>query len=156
MNSSRKFFPIAVTALVLAGAGVFGAESAGASGRPLIAALAASNEVNNAGAPVPGDAGATGFAYLTLTQGQAEICFELAFDNLTTPPSRAHIHRGVVGVNGPVVATFYETGSPALTKGCVAVLESLVKEIRKSPADFYVNVHNATAPGGAVRGQLMP
>lgn len=149
MNGSRKFFPIAVTALALAGAGIFGAASAGAGGRPLTAELAASNEVGQ-----PGNVGATGLAELTLNQGQGEICFELEFDNLTSDPTRAHIHRGVAGVNGAVVVTFYETGDPALTEGCVPVDGALVKEIRKNPAGFYVNVHNATAPSGAVRGQL--
>ncbi len=151
MNGSRKFFPIAVTALALAGAGIFGAASAGAGGRPLTAELAASNEV---GIASPGDVGATGLAELTLNQGQGEICFELDIDGLTTPPTRAHIHRGAAGSNGPIVVDFYNTAATAVTEGCVPVDGALVKEIRKNPAGFYVNVHNSTAPAGAVRGQL--
>ena len=149
MNGSRKFFPIAVTALALAGAGIFGAASAGAGGRPLTAELAASNEVGQ-----PGNVGATGLAELTLNQGQGEICFELDIDGLTTPPTRAHIHRGAAGSNGPIVVDFYNTAATAVTEGCVPVDGALVKEIRKNPAGFYVNVHNSTAPAGAVRGQL--
>ena len=154
MNRSRKLFPIVVPALVLAGAGIFGTASASAGGRPLDASLAASNEVSNAGVPVLGDKGATGSAALTLNQGQGEICFDFELVGLTAPASRAHIHRGVAGVNGPIVVEFYETGEPAVTEGCVAVDAALVKEIRRNPAGFYVNVHNKTAPAGAVRGQL--
>lgn len=149
MNRSRKLFPVVVPALVLAGAGIFGTASASAGGRPLTAALAASNEVGQ-----PGDVGATGSAALTLNQGQGEICFDIELVDLTTDPTRAHIHRGVAGVNGGVVVSFYETDQPAVTEGCVAVDGALVKEIRKNPAGFYVNVHNSTAPAGAVRGQL--
>jgi hypothetical protein len=149
MNRSRKFFSIVVPAVVLASAGVFGTASASAGGRPLTASLAASNEVGQ-----PGDAGATGSAALTLNQGQGEICFDLEFEDLTTPPERAHIHRGAVGFNGPIVVAFYETGQPAVAEGCVSVDGALVKEIRQNPAGFYVNVHNETAPAGAVRGQL--
>jgi hypothetical protein len=149
MNRSRKFFPIVVPAVVLAGAGIFGAASASAGGRPLTATLAASNEVGQ-----PGDAGATGSAALALNQGQGEICFDFELVGLTAPASRAHIHRGAAGANGAVVVEFYETGEPALTEGCVAVDGELVKEIRKNPAGFYVNVHNSAAPAGAVRGQL--
>ncbi|HYN33660.1 MAG TPA: CHRD domain-containing protein [Ilumatobacteraceae bacterium] len=103
---------------------------------------------------VPGDDGATGSAALTLNQGQDEICFDFELVGLTTPAGRAHIHRGAAGANGGVVVEFYETAEPALTEGCVAVDGALVKEIRKNPAGFYVNVHNSTAPAGAVRGQL--
>ena len=38
--------------------------------------------------------------------------------------------------------------------GCVSVDRSLVKEIRQSPDEFYVNVHTADFPAGALRGQL--
>ncbi len=156
MNRSRKFFPIVVPALALAAAGIVGAATASAGGRPLTASLAASNEVNNAGAPVPGDEGATGSVSLTLNEGQGEICFDFELVGLTQPASRAHIHEGAVGANGPIVVHFYEGANNALTEGCVAVDKALVKEIRKNPADYYVNVHNQTAPAGAVRGQLTP
>lgn len=149
MNKSRKVFSSVVPALVLAGAGIFGAGSASAGGRPLNATLAASNEVGQ-----NGDVGATGTAALTLNHGQGEICFDFEFSGLRSAPTRAHIHRGVVGVNGGIVVEFYETGQPALTEGCVPVDKALVKEIRKNPAGFYVNVHNTTAKAGAVRGQL--
>lgn len=148
MNRPRKLFPIVVPALVLASAGIFGTASASAGGRPLTAALAASNEVGQ-----PGDVGATGSAALTLNQGQGEICFDFELD-LTTDPILGHIHRGVAGKNGPVVVDFYKVIPLTETEGCVPVDEALIKEIRKNPASFYVNVHNKTAPAGAVRGQL--
>lgn len=147
MNRSRQLFPV----LVLAGAGVFATSPALAGGFSLSAGLAASNEVGQMG-----DVGATGSVAVTLNQGQGEICFDLELSGLTTPPTRAHIHRGPAGVNGPIVADFFETGEPVVTDGCVPADKALVKEIRKNPGDFYVNVHNSTAPAGAVRGQLTP
>ncbi len=41
-----------------------------------------------------------------------------------------------------------------MSEGCVKVDRALALEILKRPADYYVNVHNAEFPGGAVRGQL--
>jgi hypothetical protein len=40
------------------------------------------------------------------------------------------------------------------SSGCAAVSRELALEIIRDPADYYVNVHNAEFPGGALRGQL--
>ncbi|HUF02221.1 MAG TPA: CHRD domain-containing protein [Gaiellaceae bacterium] len=37
---------------------------------------------------------------------------------------------------------------------CVNPGEALAQEILANPSEFYVNVHNADYPGGAIRGQL--
>ena len=47
------------------------------------------------------------------------------------------------------------TGSVTGGARCVSgVDEDLVRAIRRHPWRYYVNVHNAPYPGGAVRGQL--
>ena len=38
---------------------------------------------------------------------------------------------------------------------CIAVEPEKLKPIVANPAGFYVNIHTADFPGGAVRGQLM-
>lgn len=38
---------------------------------------------------------------------------------------------------------------------CDTVDDALVDEIRGNPGGFYVNVHTADFPDGAIRGQLM-
>lgn len=139
MNRSPLLFAV----LSLAGASILAAAPVNAGGRPLSASLAATNEV---GPAAPGEVGKTGSAAVTLNQGQGEICFELNSD--VTAPNAAHIHRGVVGVNGPIVVDL------SVTDGCVSADPALVKEIRKNPAGFYVNIHSTTFRKGAVRGQL--
>jgi hypothetical protein len=43
------------------------------------------------------------------------------------------------------------TGS---SEACVSAAQELVQAIIQNPENYYVNVHNAPFPGGAVRGQL--
>ena len=141
MNRLRLLLPV----LALAGASVLAAAPVDAGGRPLSASLAATNEVLPA---APGEVGKTGSAAITLNQGQGKICFDL--DTNVTNPTVAHIHRGAVGANGPVVVQL------SLTDGCVSADRTLIKEIRQHPARFYVNIHSVTNTAGAVRGQLAP
>lgn len=122
-----------------------------AGGRPLSAELTGAAEVAG------GDPDGSGSANLTLNSGLEQICFDLSWENIALP-TRAHIHRAPAGVNGPIVVTFFDTviptPIPVTNSGCVDVPRDLVKEIRQNPEGFYVNIHNADFPGGAIRGQL--
>ncbi len=116
-------------------------------GRPLSARLTGAAEV-----PVPGDPDGRGTASLRLNPGQGEICVELSVQDID-PARAAHIHLGTAGVAGPVVVPL-----PAPTSGssaaCLDVDRDLALAIIRSPEDYYVNVHNAAFPAGALRGQL--
>ena len=116
-------------------------------GRPLMATLSGAQEV-----PGPGDPDGIGTAKIYLNQGQGTITFELSVSNIA-PARAAHIHEGVAGVAGPVVVHL-KAPANGVSSGTVTVSEDLIKEIRKNPSAYYVNVHNAEFPGGAVRGQL--
>lgn len=118
-----------------------------AGGRPLTADLAAENEVGQ-----PGDPGTTGSAFITLNQGQGEVCFDIEVEGQSAPILAAHIHTGAAGVNGGIVVDFQ--WSETAGSGCVEADADLIKDIRQNPDQYYVNVHNSIAPAGAARGQL--
>ena len=118
------------------------------SGRKFSITLSGAAEV-----PGPGDADGSGTADVRLNQGQNQICFELSVSNIATATA-AHIHEGAEGASGPPVVTLTAPGADGTSKGCVDASADLIKRIRQTPENFYVNVHNAEFPNGAVRGQL--
>ena len=119
------------------------------SGRKLGASLTGALEV-----PGPGDADGSGSVEIRLNQGQGEVCFELKVSNIATATA-AHIHEAPAGQAGPVVVTLAPPPANGSSNNCVkGVSEDLIKRIRQNPENFYVNVHNAEFPNGAVRGQL--
>ena len=119
---------------------------AAAGGRPLQATLTGAAEV-----PGPGDPDGSGSAAITINQGRGEICFDIAVADVAEI-SAAHIHDAPAGVASGFVVNFNvaENG----LSGCVPVDKGLAKAIRQNPGDYYVNVHNADFPAGALRGQL--
>jgi ribosomal protein L24E len=99
-----------------------------------------------------GDTDASGFANLDFTDD--EVCWNIKVNNLDTPATAAHIHRGNAGVNGPVVITLKTPDANGTSAGCADLDPALAKEILANPQGFYVNVHNAGFTNGAARGQL--
>ena len=107
--------------------------------------------------PDGGDANpaAAGTFAMTVDYGHREICYELTWANLSANATAAHIHVAPVGVAGPVVVPLTVTSSTTgSTEGCVTVERSLLHEIVKDPAAYYINVHTSVTQPGAVRGQL--
>ena len=88
-------------------------------------------------------------AALKLADGQ--FCFELSVGNIAAATA-AHIHEGKAGADGPPVITISVTG--AKNETCVAAEKKLLGRMADRPGEYYVNVHNADHPAGAVRGQL--
>ncbi len=103
--------------------------------------------------PGPGDPDGAGTARIILNHGQRRICFELTVTNIA-PATASHIHVGAPHVAGPVVVTLSPPPTGGSSANCVSVDRALIKNIIQNPQDYYVNVHNAEFPAGAVRGQL--
>ena len=120
-----------------------------------IAALAQSYSTvltGSAEVPGPGDTDGSGISVVTING--TTITYSLLLQNIAAPTA-AHIHRGPAGVAGPVVVNLAPSFSGLNATGTVTgVAQALIDEIKANPAGFYVNVHNAAFPDGAVRGQL--
>jgi CHRD domain len=84
--------------------------------------------------------------------GQKQVCYDLTATNIATA-TMAHIHKAAAGANGPVVVPLTAPASGS-SKGCATITRELAMDLIKSPELYYVNVHNAAFPNGAIRGQL--
>ena len=84
-----------------------------------------------------------------------QFCYGYVVKNIGDPAA-AHIHKAPAGKNGDVVLSLSpaSSGDPGSVSGCNAIGTALKKDILRRPANYYVNVHNADFPNGAVRGQL--
>lgn len=141
----RMFIPAATAAAFLAAAPAL-ADSDKQGATVFQVMLEGGNEVT------PGDLDGTGRATIRINPRKGEICYNLRVSGIQ-PASAAHIHEAPAGAAGPVVVGLTAPTS-GMSKGCVAISEADAREIIADPSDYYVNVHNAQFPGGALRGQL--
>jgi hypothetical protein len=102
--------------------------------------------------PGPGDPKGSGTIQVTLDSAKGEVCYELSVANIQEATA-AHIHEGGKGQEGPVKVPL-EAPKTGAAKGCAKADIVVIEAIMKDPAGYYVNVHNAAFPKGAVRGQL--
>ncbi len=139
MRTRHAIRVLAAATLVLAvGAG----SATAAGGRPFHVELLGANEV-----PMAGDPDGSGTAVVTVNAGTRTVCWWIEVTGVDAIVA-AHIHTGAAGVPGGVLVPL----SP--TSGCTTVTRDIALDLIRDPASYYVNVHNATYPGGALRGQL--
>ena len=141
---TRIIFPAALAALALAATGAPAKEG----GRPLTTTLTGAAEE-----PTDGDPDGRGTATVRVNPGQRQICYEINVTGIE-PATLAHIHKAPPTAAGPAVVTL-EPPTDGSSSGCVENVDrTLLQEIIRNPGDYYINVHNAPYPAGALRGQL--
>ena len=118
------------------------AQAADVGGRPLYATLTGEAEIPDA------DLDGGGTARVTINPGKDQVCWELTWNDIAAP-TVAHIHVGDASSEGAPVIPLAPIAS-----GCASADDAVTSAILANPAGYYVNIHNADFPDGAVRGQL--
>lgn len=142
----RENLVLSITGIVILSVVLFLTVSvafAGNGGAPRVTTLSGAEE-----APGPGDPDGSGFAAIRLNVGQERVCWQISYQDIQTATA-AHIHRAPAGSPGGVVVPLNPNED-----GCAWADGDLIQEIIDYPDRFYVNVHNAEFPAGAIRGQL--
>ena len=125
-----------------------GAATAQEGGRPYNLTMTGAAE-----RPGPGDPDGTGTAEFRINAGQMRVCYTLIVSNIGTPTA-AHIHRAGPEAPGPVVVPLVPPAASGRSHDCATVTRDLAQELIQNPGAFYVNVHTAAFPAGAIRAQL--
>jgi hypothetical protein len=118
-------------------------------------ALAATIKIQTpltAAAEVPGPGKGSGTATLTFDSDKGQVCYMLMSSGTDTP-TMAHIHKGAAGVAGGVVVALAPPAT-GMSEGCAPLAADVLADMVAHPANYYVNVHTAAFPAGAMRGQL--
>ena len=160
-----------VTALLVLVAGLIAALTvtnlavANTAGRRLTTTLSGAEQCSSPGVCGVGDPDGSGFATLRLNPGLEQVCYVIVVQDIAQPVEpgpgvgSGHIHEAPAGENGPIAidldTQFVQTGPDTFeASGCVSADRSQILDVMLNPENYYVNVHNAEFPGGAVRGQL--
>lgn len=109
------------------------------------ATLNGSNEV-----PPNTTTSAYGTAVLYFNKTTKILTLTVTYTGLTV--TDAHIHKGAVGVDGPIVFPISDLISP-MNYTSVALTASQEADLLANL--YYVNLHSAAFPGGEIRGQLI-
>jgi hypothetical protein len=132
-------------------AGIAVGSSAPVSAEPSVRALGAiltgEEEV-----PGPGDEDGIGAAGILVT-ARGRLCYFVAVKHIE-PAIAAHIHAGADGVAGDIVVALDTPNRRGFSANCSTISTDLAAQLIATPEAFYVNVHTADFPMGAVRGQL--
>lgn len=168
--SKRIVLPMCVSALAVGGVALAGGGNPSygpgpvyspgpQTGSPSVTLLTATlngrREVNpTTGRTRAGDRDGRGLASVIL-RSRRQICVSILVSNIDAPVA-AHIHRARAGAAGGVVVPLGAPTQGGLggSTSCAQIAPALHAAIRKQPQRYYVNVHTAAFPNGAVRGQL--
>ena len=106
--------------------------------------------LNGASEETPTGSAATGSAVGNYNSDTKELKLTITYSGLV--PTAGHIHKGAVGVSGPVVFPFASVATSPIVFD--AVLDA-AQEADLMAGLYYVNFHTPAFPAGEIRGQLV-
>ncbi len=93
---------------------------------------------------------ATGSSTLKYNRSTKTFTDVTTYSGLT--PVAGHIHKGAVGIAGPVIFPFTDLTSPITLNSPVLTDDQVTALLKDS---MYVNLHTKEYPAGEIRGQLI-
>lgn len=88
----------------------------------------------------------------TLVYDSVSKVYTLTVTHDVPNPTNGHVHKGVIGVSGPVIFPFASFTSPI---NYTSPKLDATQEADLKSNSYYVNIHTAAFPAGEIRGQLI-
>ncbi len=142
-------FAIGAAALALSGCETVQQTYTEAISATYTAELSGANEVHQ------GDPDGSGSAEISFADELKRVCWDLNDLQGLAPITGAHIHKGRAGEDGAVVLALSQATEGGW-RGCSSDTAWVQNAFQEGLANYYVNVHTAEYPNGAIRGQLRP
>jgi hypothetical protein len=108
------------------------------------------------------DPDGSGTALVKVKSQKGEVCYRIRVQRIGEPHEpapglgSAHIHLlSTGGIAVDLKAQFSEVDDDVfVAAGCVDADQSLLREIRRNPDAYYLNIHTMEFPGGALQAPL--
>ncbi len=99
---------------------------------------------------------ATGVGSFFLNASMDTLCLTITVNGLSGPITGAHIHEGMVGMNGGVLVGFTDNIEGNSIRTTITG-EALTPELLEAMFNeaLYFNIHTEANPGGEIRGQIL-
>lgn len=94
---------------------------------------------------------ATGTFNATYNKDTKILTYTVTYTGIT--PTAWHIHKGAMGVTGPVTFNFGQTFTSPFNAATVALTTDQEADLMNG--NYYVNIHSSKSPSGEIRGQLL-
>lgn len=143
----HRTIAIGVAALALAGCETLQEAYTEQISATYTAELSGANEVHQ------GDPDGSGTAEISFADELTRVCWDLNDLDGLGPITGAHIHRGAAGTDGDVVLALSQATEGGW-RGCSSDTKWVQRAFDEGITNYYVNVHTAEYPKGAIRGQL--
>ena len=108
-----------------------------------------------------GDPDGSGVAVIRIDVDNQEVCYDIVVRNIDEPVEpapgigSAHIHGPGGGIAVDLETQFRTTGTDTyIATGCASASADTIEAILTNPEQYYVNVHTASFPAGAIQGSL--
>ena len=98
-----------------------------------------------------GSPNGSGHAVVSINASTNELCWTFSQLKNVTSPTVARLFRNFTGASG---RNGFLLGRAYKSSGCIHLESAVLGLIGAKPEQFYVNIHDARFPGGAVRGPL--
>lgn len=95
----------------------------------------------------------SGFGFAGFNATFDSLVYGVIIQDLSGPPTAAHVHSGFAGSNGPVLFSLTPALPGVIYTGFIPITPAMVSDFINNK--LYFNIHTAANPGGEIRGQFI-